>query len=199
MKEYSASLAAGLDFSLLRWWMKRPAWPSLWGGLILLGGVLAMAGWLKTGVVLGAAGIGGLLLLRRWLAHVFSEGNAVPAMVIDLRPPLVGLLVDLTKDEEGPLAVKVLPYPSRRVLGERLCVGQRVPVACTYCGKENDPLWTDVDPEWLEDGCGDKDALIRLLGKHPEEEWTILDDAVAGLPYRAAGVYRLDGGGLPME
>lgn len=193
MTEYVASCAAGLEFSLLRWWVKRPLWPSLWVGLVLLGGVVALAGRLGTGVVLAVAGAGALWLLRRRLAHVFSNGNAVPAMVIDLRPPLVGLLVDLTKDEQGPLAVKLLPYPGRKVLGEPLYVGQRVPVACTYCGTENEPWWTDVDPEWLEDGCGDKDALIRLLGRQSEEEWTLLHDAIAGLPYRAAGVYRLEG------
>lgn len=191
MSEYLASNRAGVRFSLLRWWLNRPLWPSIWACLILLGGGLVAAKSLVAGSLLIGVGLTALLLLRRRLAYVFAEGDVVPGMVIDLKPPLVGMLIDLTKDEQGPLAVKILPYPRRSVLGKRLAIGQRVPIACTYCGKDSEPWWNDVDPEWLEDGCGNTAVLNRILASQPEEDWVLLNDAVSALPYRAAGVYQL--------
>lgn len=190
--EYGASTPANIPLETARWMKHHPLWPVLYP--VLAGTCLLLMLWGPSGF-LWLALLFAFLTFRYWgkVRHAFRHGNANPARLLSVRPPLVAVWSDLTTSEEqGHPAIKVLPYPLKTVLGQPLQVGQAVPTASIYQGSEDAEAWKDLTVYLLEEGSADHAALGEMLGRIPPEEWAELDGALEAAGWQMKpGLHRL--------
>ena len=183
MTEYGATIPAWVELDTGRWMARHWLFPVVMMGLagvftFLMLTVISGFLWLVLVCV--------FLLWRYWnvVRHRFRHGNANPGRVVSVEPPLVAVWTDLDnvgKEEVVAPVVKVLRYPLKTVLGQPLAWGQAVPTASSYSGSEKAEAWTDFEPLFLEEGCGDVEILNGVLERIPAWLWAELDGAVQRL------------------
>lgn len=124
------------------------------------------------------------------LAQPGVSSNGTDSFVLDLPEKKLWMEMDVAvwtdldnvgKEEVVAPVVKVLRYPLKTVLGQPLEWGLAVPTASSYSGSEKAEAWTDFEPLFLEEGCGDAVALHEVLARIPAWQWAELDGAVQRL------------------
>lgn len=162
--------------------------------IILVGAfVLALAliavDWRASLLVLGIAAIVfGMSVYQA--KQTFAEGDACPALVVDVARNLVAVATDLSKGGKPYPVVKVLKQPLGRVTGGPFEEKTRLAFVAMYNGFPQEPRWRNFGGYLVNTGTTSKKAIQRVLDSIADEQWDWLEKAVAKLdePY-TPGLY----------
>lgn len=173
-----AGRPGGVRLQFLRYIQYFPFWPSVLG-LWLLGGTVSCL-WSLHGLwlVLPGAALAGLYW-NHLKAH-FAKGCTNPAVVLETKPLLIGVYSDLSSGEGSYPAVKLLRHPSRS--SDHLHVGQRCLTVSLYEGSLESRHWEDFNPKLMISATGDSSITSPIAASIPDEEWSLLEQAISKLP-----------------
>jgi hypothetical protein len=188
-----ASDPAKARISKLRWFRFYPVWPLIWGSLLVLSfwAVYFITVWLVPIALLA-------VLLNAWywrrVREHFEHGDTNPGLVIAVNPTEIAVATDLTQGVGSYPAVKVIRTRLRKIMGEKIRVGMRLPTVALYSrGTDSKiPYWVDFNPVPVECGTSNRLTLERITASFNATHWGRLDTYTQLLPSATPGLYRFE-------
>ncbi|MEM9186856.1 MAG: DUF3239 domain-containing protein [Planctomycetota bacterium] len=203
-----ASNPAEIRLNFLRWVRHKPLIPAIGvvSCLFIVGlwAVLTAAG-MKASIptkdggetpiwLFGPACLAGAAVLMRFGMPNFGSGDANPGVVVSVQPTLLAVPTDLTQGVGEFPAVKIVRINLVESGGAPIELGSRVPTVAHYADAHSKHAnhWSDFYPVPVEYATGDPSAVDRLLRSFPNDQYELLDHALACIeqPYQA-GLYAL--------
>lgn len=152
-----------------------------------LAGVAALA----AGLALTGFGVGRLRKQLRWSRQKFRWGCVIPAVVIGRHPWKIAVHTDLRKGRQNRPAVKVISAKLDLLPGGPPEVGQRLACVATYGGRPRETAWSNFFPAVVGLGIKSQAEVAAITGTIGEDDWQEAQRAIAALPAREFGLYRM--------
>jgi len=173
-----AARPGGVRLNLGQYVKYFPFWPGVFSAALALGAGLVLFRTLH-GLWLAVPAAAAFLIYKSHLTAHFSRGCTNPAIVLQSRPLLLAVYSDLSTGSGSYPVIKVLHHPAG---GERLAPQTRCATISLYSGSTQSARWEDFTPRLMTAAHSDRRAMIAAMEYIPEEEWSLLERAVADLP-----------------
>ncbi|HEX4794140.1 MAG TPA: DUF3239 domain-containing protein [Humisphaera sp.] len=118
-------------------------------------------------------------------------GDVNPAVVIGQNPWRVAVLADLATGGGGRPAVLILNAPLARMTGGPPTLGMRLAAVLLYHGRPSADAWTNIDATLMPCATRDSSEIARVTASIPQRQWRNLESALAQLPDKKPGLYKL--------
>jgi hypothetical protein len=190
---FRASNPGHVPVSAFRWSRHYPTWPLLW--FSALAALVAMVCfvdsnlWLVTVLLL----CGNWLYWRRVREH-FWNGDAIPGIIVSMKPLLIAVATDLSKGSGEYPVVKIIKKSLTTVCGQIPDVGSQLAAVAVYASRNHRlPHWDDLDPRPIDCATGDVEVIDRVMTSLTENDWNRLHSGLRQVPqpYRC-GLFHIE-------
>jgi hypothetical protein len=179
----SASQPGGIRVEFFRWFQSYPKWPSIWGGMLFLSLVLAIAYSKFFWVAFLVALIINVFYWQRVRDH-FLHGCVNPAVIVSVEPMLIAAATDLSTGQGTYPAIRIFESSLSSVCGQEPKIGTRLATVALYSSGTNEhaPKWDSFDPRPVDCATTDQTVMSHTMNAIDQESWQQLQSWLAYIP-----------------
>lgn len=130
------------------------------------------------------------------IQECYIIGNTIPGIVTGVNPTTVAVMTDLSTGIGYYPIVKVFEYKAKKLSGNRIKVGDTMPMTTVYYGQEGSTLnyWLDIDSFPVEFATRDRKKIGEKRYSISVLDWSKLEENVAVLGDKSTrpGVYKIE-------